>query len=247
MKKIFSLILATLLLLSALTGCAGQNNPPDTKSSANDPTTEENSNPPPSSNPSAAYEKLIAYKTDNYSEQSVADFNAALASTPDELTDFLAEIADVISSISPNDENYDFFTTTLSFSANELYSEHMEEELAFSFGISKMSRPCDYLDEAGDRVYDFTCFVDIQIFYSIDSPRLVTVAERDKILLAFKEEMQNYLNGLSEVEITDGNIKTKLTEKSAELANSLSTENMKLSLCDIYLINITDAGTIITQ
>lgn len=247
MKKIFPLIFTVLLLVSALTGCAGQNNTLDTKSPTNDMTTEENSNPPPSSNPSAAYEKLIAYKTDNYSEQSVADFNAALASTPDELSEFLAAIADVISTISTDDENYDFFTTTLSFAADELYSEHMEEELAFSFGISKISRPCDYLDEAGDRVYDFYCIVDLLIYYSINSPRLVTVAERDKILLTFKEEMQNYLNSLSEVEIASGNIKTMLTEKSAELANSLSTENMELSCCDIYLINIMDAGTIITQ
>lgn len=69
------------------------------------------------------------------------------------------------------------------------------------------------------------------------------MAERDKALLTFKEEMQNYLNGLSEEEIVGGDIKKMLIDKSAELANSLSTENMKLSPCDIYLLDINDAGT----
>lgn len=69
------------------------------------------------------------------------------------------------------------------------------------------------------------------------------MAERDKALLTFKEEMQNYLNGLSEEEIAGGDIKKMLIDKSAELANSLSTENMKLSPCDIYLLDINDAGT----
>ena len=57
----------------------------------------------------------------------------------------------------------------------------------------------------------------------------VSVAERDKVLPTYKEEMQNYLNGLNETEITDGDVKTMLIDKSAELADNLSTENMKLS------------------
>ena len=73
------------------------------------------------------------------------------------------------------------------------------------------------------------------------------VAERDKALLACKEEMQNYLNGLSEEEIASGDIKKMLKTKSAELANSLSSPNMKLSPCDIYMVEIHNAGTEITQ
>ena len=56
--------------------------------------------------------------------------------------------------------------------------------------------------------------------------------------------MQNYLNGLSETEITDGDVKTMLIDKSAELADSLSTENMKLSPCEIYLLEINGEGVI---
>lgn len=253
MKKYLSIIFASLLMVNALTGCAGRNSLPEQNnaamqnsvSSIRQPitSTAEASSPTVSPDVSAAYEKLIAYKTGNYSQQSVADFNAALASTPDELTALLAAVADVIGAISPDDENYDFFTTTMLFSSQELYCEPMGEELTFFMPLSKQSRPCDYLDETGETVYDFICFVGASVAYSINAPELVTVAERDKALLTFKQEMQNHLNGLSEAEITGGNIKKTLIDKSVELANSLSTENMKLSPCEIHMIEIHDAGT----
>ena len=253
MKKCLSLIFAALLMVSALTGCAGRDSSPEqnnataqsSKTNISQPVTSTTgaSSPTISPNTSAAYEKLIAYKTEGYGQQSIADFNTTLASTPDELTEFLAAVADVISTISPDDENYDFFTTTISFSSQELYGEHMGEEFFISMPLSKLSRPCDYLDDEGETVYDFTCFVDATAVYSIQAPKFVSVAERDKALLTFKEEMQNYLNGLSEEEIVGGDIKKMLTDKSTELANSLSTENMKLSPCDIYMIEIHNAGT----
>lgn len=257
MKKCLPIIFAALLMVSALTGCAGRNSSPEqnnataqsSKTNISQPVTSTTgvSSPTISPNTSAAYEKLIAYKTEGYGQQSIADFNTTLASTPDELTEFLAAVADVTSTISPDDENYDFFTTTISFSSQELYGEHMGEEFFISMPLSKLSRPCDYLDDEGETVYDFACFVDATAVYSIQAPKFVSVAERDKALLTFKEEMQNYLNGLSEEEIVGGDIKKMLTDKSTELANSLSTENMKLSPCDIYMIQIHNAGTEITK
>ncbi len=258
MKKCLPIIFAALLTVSALTGCASpkslnQRNPSSEQNNAavqsSEPaiiqtvlSTNGASSPAVSPNASAAYEKLIAYKTEDYGQQSVADFNAALASTPDELTVFLAAVADVSGTISHDDENYDFFTTTMSFSSHELYCEHMGEEFTFFIALSKQSRLCDYLDEDGEPVYAFNCFVDLNVVYSINSPKLITVAERDKTLLTFKEEMQNYLNSLSETEIKDGNIREALTNKAAELAKRLSTEYMQLSSCEIYLIEIFGAG-----
>ena len=241
MKKFLSIILVTLLAVSVFTGCAKQTSLPE---KANVPAqgvelASKQSATPTSggvpTNTSAAYAKLIAYKTEGYGQQSVADFNTALAPTPDELTAFLAAIADVGSSISPNDENYDFFATTMTFSAHELYCEHMGEEFTLFLPMSKQSRSCNYLDEHGETVYDFNCFVEANVAYFINNPELVTVAERDKALLTFREEMQNYLNGLSEEVVAGGNIKTVLTDKSAELAKKLSTENMELSPCEVYL------------
>lgn len=257
MKKCLPIIFAALLMVSALTGCAGRNSSPEqnnaaaqsSKTNISQPVTSTTgaSSPTVSPNTSAAYEKLISYKTANYGEQSIADFNTTLAPTPDELTEFLAAVADVSNTISSDDENYEFFTTTITFSSHELYCEHMGEEVTFNIPISKQSRPCDYLDEDGETVYDFSCFVEANVAYSITAPKLVSVAERDKALLTFKEEMQNYLNGLSEEEIASGDIKKMLIDKSTELANSLSTENMKLSPCDIYMIEIHNAGTEITK
>ena len=247
MKKCLPIIFAALLMVSALTGCAGRNSSPEQNNATakngntiSQPVTPTNwaSSPTVSPAASAAYEKLIAYKTANYREQSIADFNTTLAPTPDELTEFLAAVADVSSTISPDDENYEFFTTTITFSSQELYCEHMGEEFTLFVPMSKQSGLCDYLDEAGEPIYEFNCFVESNVAYSIDNPKLVSVAERDKVLLTYKEEMQNYLNGLSETEITDGDVKTMLIDKSAELADSLSTENMKLSPCELYLLEI---------
>ena len=240
-------------MVSALTGCAGRNSSPEQNNATakngntiSQPVTPTNwaSSPTVSPAASAAYEKLIAYKTANYREQSIADFNTTLAPTPDELTEFLAAVADVSSTISPDDENYEFFTTTITFSSQELYCEHMGEEFTLFVPMSKQSGLCDYLDEAGEPIYEFNCFVESNVAYSIDNPKLVSVAERDKVLLTYKEEMQNYLNGLSETEITDGDVKTMLIDKSAELADSLSTENMKLSPCELYLLEINGEGAI---
>ncbi len=251
MKKSLPILFASLLMVSALTGCKNQTDAAmqSSESAICQSATSTNGTLSPTvcSDVSAAYEKLIAYKTKNYGQQSIADFNAMLAPTPDDLTTFLAAMADVISAISPDDENYEFITTTISFSSDELYCECMGEELTFSMPLSKQSRPCDYLDEDGETVYDFACFVEADVAYSINAPELVTVAERDKALLTFKEEMQIYLQSLSEAEIVGGNIKKMLLDKSAELANRLSTENMKLSPCEIYLLTINDAGVEVTQ
>ena len=111
---------------------------------------------------------------------SVADFNTALAPTPDELTEFLAAIADVSGTISPDDENYDFFATTMTFSAHELYCEHMGEEFTLFVPMSKQSRPCSYLDEYGETVYDFNCFVEANVAYSITNPTLVSSLDKGK-------------------------------------------------------------------
>lgn len=254
MKKCLPIIFAALLMVSALTVCAGRNSSPEqnnataqsNKTNISQPITSTTgaSSPTISPNTSVAYEKLIAYKTEGYGQQSIADFNTTLASTPDELTEFLAAVADVSNTISSDDENYEFFTTTITFSSNELYCEHMGEELTLFLPMSKQSRLCDYLDDAGEPVYEFNCFVDSNVAYSIDNPKLVSVAERDKVLLTYKEEMQNYLSSLSETEITGGDVKKMLIDKSAELADSLSTENMKLSPCEIYLLDINGAGAI---
>ena len=45
----------------------------------------------------------------------------------------------------------------------------------------------------------------------------------------------------------ESDLKKMLTDKSAELADNLSTEAMKLSPCEIYILEIHDAGTEIVK
>lgn len=194
---------------------------------------------------SSAYQKLIAHKTANYAQQSIAAFNAALASTPDELSEFLAAYAEVISTLSPDDPNHDFFTTTLDFSSDELYCGARGEPVAFYTNISKKSRPSTWPDDEGNTWYEFTCLVGLSVSYTIPSPELITVGQRDQTLLAFQAEMQDYLSGLSEEEITGGNIRKALETKAAEAVKRFSTEKMKLS-CEIGSVEISDARTVVS-
>lgn len=253
MKKYLSAIAVALFTVSVFMGCASQrsltpqkplpeqNEVPEQSGAAGNKTmlpTGGSSSETASSDVSAAYAKLTAYKTEDYLRQSIADFNALLAPTPDELEKLLSAQADVISHISKDDENYDFFITTMNISASELYCEHMGEAFSFYVAIAKQSRPCKELDEYGEVAYEFSCFADLQVTYTIETPELLTVAERDDTLRTFQEEMSNYLNSLSEDEIISGDIRMMLTEKANTLANSLSNEKIKLSPVEIVQIEL---------
>lgn len=154
------------------------------------------------------------------------------------MTALLATVADVGGVLSRDDENYAFLDTTIRFSSQELYCQHRGEAFTLFVSMAKHSRLCDYLAEDGGSVYEFNCFVEANVTYAIDDPKRVSVAERDKTLLIFREEMQSYLNGLSEAEVASDGFPAMLTDKSAELAKCLSTENMKLSPCQIYLVDV---------
>lgn len=239
MKKFVSIILATFLLVSTLTGCAGQSGTPATNSPVADSPTSSigaTSSTPPSANSSAAYAKLIAHRTDNYAEQSVANFNAALASTPDELTELLAAQADVV--ISPDDENYGFITVTLQASLSELYAEQVDEE-AFFFGYVEKGRLSTPLNETEEAVfeevgpiYDFLFTATYYLEYEIISPDRVTVAQRDQALRSLGEELQAYVDGLSEAELSSETIEKDLADRASTILQEITPDGMTIS-CEI--------------
>ena len=97
MKRYLLTILTISLILAGLTGCGSrsvtkdadmeiidtseiprQENPPAVESSQ--------SNSLAGKNSSGAYEKLVAQKTKDYQQKSIADFNAAIAPNRDELS-----------------------------------------------------------------------------------------------------------------------------------------------------------------
>lgn len=124
--------LAAVLCLSLLTGCNAKDSstPPDSQQT----------NPPAQatvasaniSDTSEAYEKLVALKTEDYKQQSVADFNQSLAPNNGDISGLLDAQADVLASISPDDKNYEFITVTLAASLDELYCEQMNDSVGLS-------------------------------------------------------------------------------------------------------------------
>ena len=77
--------------------------------------------------------------------------------------------------------------------------------------------------------------------YTFSDPTQITVADRDNALQKFKTEFQNYVDNLSEADLTSSNIKTVLSKKADELENSLSTAKMKLS-CEVEIVEVHNAG-----
>ena len=236
MKKSIITPLAAVLCLSLLTGCNAKDSstPPDSQQT----------NPPAQatvasaniSDTSEAYEKLVALKTEDYKQQSVADFNQSLAPNN----------GDVLASISPDDKNYEFITVTLAASLDELYCEQMNDSVGLSAYLKKEEQPLEKLpgeeSVAGAEItYQFVFNALYRLNYTFSDPTQITVAERDSALQKFKTEFQNYVDNLSEADLASSNIKTVLSEKADELENSLSTAKMKLS-CEVENVEVHNAG-----
>ncbi|MDE6025436.1 MAG: hypothetical protein K2G45_08280 [Lachnospiraceae bacterium] len=232
-KKIVSIILATLLMVHVLSGCSGQNN-----SQKNDTS-------------QTAYAKLMTYKTENYLQQSIADFNAVL---DNDYPEFGEVYETVVKDILPDDENYDFVMLTLSASVSEIYFKNVEksDEFGMNFCVKKQTKPIKPLPGeeliflAQEPIYDFNFWGTCYIKYTIPNPSMLTVEERDNALRTIQTEMQEYVDGLSEDEIMSGNIRMLLTDKAIQLANNVSSDNIKLN-CEIDSIEIYNEGTKISQ
>lgn len=246
MKKSIITPLAAVLCLSLLTGCNAKDSstPPDSQQT----------NPPAQatvasaniSDTSEAYEKLVALKTEDYKQQSVADFNQSLAPNNGDISGLLDAQADVLASISPDDKNYEFITVTLAASLDELYCEQMNDSVGLSAYLKKEEQPLEKLpgeeSVAGAEItYQFVFNALYRLNYTFSDPTQITVAERDSALQKFKTEFQNYVDNLSEADLASSNIKTVLSEKADELENSLSTAKMKLS-CEVENVEVHNAG-----
>lgn len=236
--------LAAVLCLSLVVGC----NAKDSSASANSRQTTTSAQTTVSSSCTTdAYEKLAAFKTEDYEQQSVSDFNQSLAPDNGDISSLLDAQAEVLASISPDDENYEFITVTIAASLDELYCEQMNDSVGLSVYLKRVERPMEKLpgeeSVAGEETtYQFVFYVLYRLNYTFSDPVQITVAERDNALQKFKTEFQNYVDHLSEAYLTSSNIKVALSEKADELANSLSTAEMKLS-CEVESIEVHNAGT----
>lgn len=244
MKKSIITSLAVVLCVSLLSGCnAKDSSTPPNSQRTNTPTQTTGS----SSGTSDAYEKLVVFKTEDYEQQSAADFNQSLALDNGDISGLLDAQAEVLASISPDDENYEFITVTLAASLDELYCEQMNDSVGHSAYLKREERPLENLPSEEsvaetETTYQFVFYALYRLNYTFSDPTKITIAERDNALQKFKTEFQNYVDNLSEADMTSSNIKTILSEKAVELENSLSISKMKLS-CEVESVEVHDAGT----
>lgn len=182
---------------------------------------------------SAAYKKLLKYKTEDYLQQSVAAFNASIAPTGDALGEALDAYAQAAAEgIDAEDENYEFLKVTLQASLSELYCEvFVDDTPYFPIYLSREERPYAYMGPTGgDMFYEFMFYALANVSYRVTSPETLTVEERDRALRTCREELQSYVDSLSEDDILYGNIRAALTRKAEELAFRYSGGGMELSI-----------------
>lgn len=248
MKKNLAALLTTLLCTGMLADGSAQGNVSPGIPDASLPVMQKETMQPLSTpaDATASYQRLIGYKTADYSGMRVADFNQSILAEHGDLSELLAAHAQAMARITPLDENYDFITLTLAASLNELYCADMHDEIGLSGYLQKAARPIAPLEGEGtwgqkEIAYDFLFTALYTIHYEIADPLLLTVADRDHALQALQTKLQAYTDGLSEAEMTDGNIRATLEKKASALAAGLSTEHLALT-CEIGPIEIHDSG-----
>lgn len=248
MKKNIIATITTMLCLGMLTGCAAQGNhavnaPPS--SPVLDISAPEST--PNTISYTAAYDKLISFKVDNYISESVAVFNRSLTPENGDLSEILDTHATALTSVSTNDENYVFIRATLSASLNELYSKQLGEETTFSGYVKKVAHPIEALNEEekellnNESSYQFHFMAFYNLHYTIADANTLTVGDRDYALQTFNTELQSFVDMLSKSELTSSNIRTTLSKKADEIARDLSSENLKLT-CEINGIEVHNDG-----
>lgn len=230
MRKSIIAIFAILICMGLLTGCGAHEN----KEISNHDTAQQESSSSVSDY-SASYQRLILYKTTDYSKESVAAFNQSLIPENGDLSELLAAYAEAIEEITPDDENYDYITLTFAASLKELYCEQMNEEVSRSGHLKKTARPIEPLQSEEKRVnseeiYDFMVYAKYNIQYSIVDPALLSVKDRDSALRNLQIGLQSYLEELSEDEIIKGDIRSMLEKKADELLTAYSSDNFFLTV-----------------
>lgn len=225
MKKGLLIVIAILLCLSVLTGCADTQG--DRQDAVPGSTLDENA--------PASYTKLISFKTDGYAQQSIRDFNARLLPEYAELLEANSAVA--MAGLSAEDENYDFITVTLRASLSELYAEKMAEKAFFSGHADngRLGEPLNKTEESifgtQDPAYDFWFSAEYYLEYEILSPERLTVSERDNVFHTFENELQAYVNGLNETEL-DNSITKELNDRAAAILQEITPDGMMTS-CEI--------------
>ena len=169
---------------------------------------------------------------EGWETRSVHDFAKALADWTDEDAFHTGEEAmERLSRTYEEDGTYDqFLRRTLSASLGEAgtrhYGGYCTRQRDSFYDTAVRERQADVF---GDQYTVFQAAADYQVRYTIQDGDKLTVGERDRILRAYREELCNYLDSLTEKQLADEKAMKKKLETYLEgLDRRLSTDLMKL-------------------
>lgn len=236
MKITIQAITALLVLCVCLIGCT--KNPATT------------SNPPPETAPSVSaattgvpandYSEVLALRTENYQSLSLKDFNAAAKAKIDRDTGFLSTFSDLMSSLSPDDSEYQFVYETLNYSITEVISPQMGNAVTLLQHLKKNDGA--YSENGGETFYSFMFTALYSVEYRVIDEAALTVGERDALLSAYQSDLQNAVGDMSKEQLTAGNIKSEIQKTADDLASKLSTDTLVFENAEILSIEIHDSG-----
>lgn len=177
-------------------------------------------------------ELLQSLHTGDYQARSVAEFDKALADWTDEdLFHSREEALNRLDRTYEADGEYaQFLARTLTASMGEASTRHYggyctRRRDAFWDGAVRERQE----DVFGDLYTVFCAQAEYQVCYTILDEAALTVGERDRILSAYREELDAFLAGLSELQLLDeAAMEKKLERQLKVLDGKLSTQQMKL-------------------
>lgn len=220
MKKYLSFVLAALLFIGALTGCADQGNTL-ALTNAITPITTQVTLPPDTTFTSEEYEKLLALQFDGYKDMTVSNFQKRVW----ELTD-TEEYRDLLERVSKSEALYGLRDTDetaafLYYVLEPLTAEKWQSRSYSGYAASAFPYPADH----ASLEYTFTLTV-------LDADAL-TIREYSAARLGLISGMQDIMTTKKEEELLETNVDLMLTAlqtDTGKLIEQLQTEKLGVSV-----------------
>lgn len=204
--------------------------------------------------------KLLARLAEVDTHQSVSAYNAELIRICEaEGISIFAVMADVPVYVDDEDQLYGFYSSTLSYSASELYAEVMPNEKPYFYGgwFEELYYSDDEVEAAyrgslsdeewalvWDDIWDDEPLprawrlVEYTVTYDIVEPEVLTVAERDNLISKINIKIRAWLDAQSSEGIFAKDFKEKAEAELARICEKYSNEKInfqgEISLEDEY-------------
>lgn len=199
----------------------------------------------------ADYKQAMALKTEDYDSMSVGAFDKLVADWTDETAFHQSETSlnRLFYTYEKDGDNADFIRLTLKaafvFCETKHYGGYCTSQTpSYSDGVGQVREE----DVFGDKYPVFEAEVDYTICYQVPDEEKLTVGERDSLLLAYRAEVQAFLDGRTEKELLNEDaMERSLKKELARLDKNLSTDKMVLTgtlLDSYYAYNSSEGHTI---